>query len=114
MRILTILVAATLATFVAFPAAAAKKSAGSGAAPSWELCNEQAHKQGMTRLERGYDGFMSDCQGGRTSVARAAAGASFETCEARALELGMPHGQTGHVEYVRECMGGRPSGRRGL
>jgi hypothetical protein len=106
MRVITAVTISMLATCVAFPAAAA---------PSWEQCNQEALKHNLTRLERGYDHFMGECQAGRTTaVARERAGLSFEACEARALALGMPHGQTGHVEYVRECMGQRPTGRRGL
>jgi hypothetical protein len=110
MRTMTTVVAAMLATSLAFPTVKV-----AAAAPSWEQCNQEALKHNLVRLERGYDLFIKDCQAGRTAfVARERAGLSFEACETRAFALGMPHGQTGHVEYVRECMGKRPAGRRGF
>lgn len=114
----TVVITGMLAACVAFPAAAAKKSADSqalAASPSWAQCYEQALNHGLQRSHKGHEEYMKDCQAGKIpTVSRASVpvGGTFEQCEARALALGMPHGQTGHVEYVRECMGQRPSSRK--
>src|SRR6516225_2546062 len=103
MRVITAVIISMFAAGVAFPATAA---------PTWEQCNQEALKHGLTPQQKGQAEFIKECQAARTTVvARERPGLSFDACEARALALGMPHGQTGHVEYVRECMGERPRGR---